>query len=214
MRFLLFTLWVFALGFYSMVEARPVSYPGGWTSMLMNNGDMHSLHLHYSPSARYSVGFLSAYHRGDDFWHNTVQVNNLLKRWNNPESQANLYLKSGLGIAYSDAGEFDGETDPAVFTGIAADWEDRRYFVSYENRYLEAGDINDHFKQKARIGIAPYIGDYGDLHTWMMLEVEHEPEDDDSFTVTPLVRLFKDVHLIEAGVSDRGDVMLNYVVRY
>jgi len=198
----------------NIVQARPVSYPGGWTTMLMNNGDMNSFHLHYSPTAKYSVGIRSAYHREDDFWHSTLQVNNLLKRWNNPDSQANLYLKSGIGVAYSDAEEFDGEIDPAVFTGIAADWEDRRYFVSYENRYMEAGDIHDGFHQSARIGIAPYIGDYGDLHTWLMLEVEHEPEADEKFTITPLIRFFKGVHLMEAGMSNQGDVLFNYVIRY
>lgn len=196
------------------VSARPVSYPGGWTSMLMNNGDMNSLHVHYSPTAKYSIGVRSTYHRDDDFWHNTLQVNNLLKRWNKPDSQANLYLKSGLGAAYSDAGDFDGEIAPAVFTGLATDWEDRRLFVSYENRYMEAGDIHDGFHQSARVGVAPYIGDYGDLHTWLMLEVEHAPESDDNFTVTPLVRFFKDVHLLEAGMNNRGEVLFNYVIRY
>lgn len=214
MRILLCALLGMGLIIPNLAEARPVSYPGGWTTMLMNNGDMNSFHLHYSPTAKYSVGVRSAYHREDDFWHSTVQVNNLLKRWNNPDSQANLYLKSGLGAAYSDAGEFDGEIDPAVFTGIAADWEDRRYFVSYENRYMEAGDIHDSFHQNARVGIAPYIGDYGDLHTWLMLEVEHEPEADEKVTVTPLVRFFKGVHLMEAGMSNQGDVLFNYVIRY
>lgn len=214
MRLLFFALIGIGLIFPSFSHARPVSYPGGWTSMLMNNGDMNSLHLHYSPSAKYSVGFRSAYHRDDDFWHSTLQVNNLLKRWNKPDSQANLYLKSGVGVAYSDAGEFDSEIEPAVFTGIATDWEDRRYFISYENRYVEAGDIYGGFHQHARVGIAPYIGDYGDLHTWLMLQVEHEPEDKNKFTVTPLVRFFKGVHLMEAGMSNHGDVLFNYVIRY
>ena len=214
MRFLLISLTGIGLCNPSIVEARPVSYPGGWTSMLMNNGDMNSLHIHYSPSAKYSVGVRSAYHRDDDYWHNTLQVNNLLKRWNNKDSQANIYLKSGVGVAYSDAEEFDGKTEPALFTGIASDWEDRRFFISYENRYIEAGDIDDHFMQSARVGVAPYIGDYGDLHTWLMLEFEHEPEANDNFTVTPLVRLFKGVHLMEAGISNHGGVLFNYVIRY
>ena len=39
-------------------------------------------------------------------------------------------------------------------------------------------------------------------------------EEDDNFTVTPLVRLFKDVHLFEAGMNNRGEVLFNYVFRY
>lgn len=195
-------------------QARPVSYPGGWTVMMTNSGDANSAHVHYSPTAKMSVGVRSEYRREGEYQLNSVQMNNLLKRWNKRDSQANLYLKSGIGFAYSDAGDFDGETDAAAFTGIAADWEDRRYFISYENRYIEAGDIDDGYMQSARVGIAPYIGDYGDLHTWLMLQVDHSPESDEKVTVTPLVRLFKDVHLMEAGISNQGDVLFNYVIRF
>ena len=94
------------------------------------------------------------------------------------------------------------------------DWENRRFFTSYENRYTKAGDLKDFYMQSARVGIAPYIGDYGDLHTWAMLEVDHSPQGEDHFTVTPMVRFFKDVHLVEAGVSNRGDVLFNWVIRY
>ena len=213
MRYLLLALLGMRL-FIPSVHARPVSYPGGWTAMLMNDGDKNTAHIHYSPTAKTSVGYKFEYWRDQEFTINAVQMNNLLKRWNKKDSQANLYLKSGLGVAYSDNGDFDSEMDAAGFTGIAADWEDRRYFVSYENRYTEAGDIADFYMQSARVGVAPYVGDYGDLHTWLMLQVEHTPENDDNFTVTPLVRLFKDVHLLEAGMNNRGEVLFNYVFRY
>ena len=189
-------------------EARPVSYPGGWTLMLNNNGDSNSAHLHYSPTAKTSVGVRSEYNRGDDFYFNGVQINHLVKRWNEHNSQANFYFKSAAGIAYSDA------EDAAGFVGVAADWEDRRYFISYENRYMKAGDIHDGFHQSARVGIAPYIGGFGDLHTWMMLQVDHHPEDQEKVTITPLLRFFKGFHLMEAGISNQGDALFNYVVRF
>ncbi|MBI1302040.1 MAG: hypothetical protein GC137_10385 [Alphaproteobacteria bacterium] len=213
MRILLLALLGMGL-FIPSIYARPVSYPGGWTVMLMNNGDMNSAHVHYSPTAKTSLGYKFEYWRDKDFTLNAVQMNNLLKRWNEKDSQANLYLKSGLGITYSDEGDFDGETSAAGFSGIAADWENRRFFTSYENRYTEAGEIDDFYQQSARLGWAPYEGDYGDLHTWLMLQVDHSPESKDNFTVTPLVRLFKDVHLLEAGMNNRGEVLFNYVFRY
>lgn len=182
--------------------------------MLMNNGHSNSAHVHYSPTAKTSIGVRSEYWREDDFYFNGVQMNNLIKRWNEKHSQANFYLKSGIGVAYSDRDDFDGETDASGFTGIAADWENRRYFVSYENRYIEAGDIHDGFHQSSRVGIAPYIGNYGDLHTWLMLQVDHVPESDEPVTVTPLVRFFKDVHMMEAGLSNEGNVLFNYIVRF
>ncbi len=213
MRYMLFALLGMGL-FIPPAFARPVSYPGGVTAMTINDGDTNSLHLHYSPTAKMSLGYKFEYWRDNEMTINAVQMNNLLKRWNKRDSQANLYLKSGVGVAYSDYGDFDGETDVAAFTGIAADWEDRRRFISYENRYTEAGDIDDFFMQSARVGWAPYEGDYGDLHTWLMLQVEHKPEGDDHYTVTPLVRLFKDVHLVEVGMNNRGELLFNYVFRY
>lgn len=212
--FLKVLLFVAALNGNSLAEARPVSYPEAWTTMINNNGDRHSLHAHYSPTANYSIGYKAEYWRDADYTLQAVQLNNLLKRWNQRESQANLYLKSGAGIAYMNGGANEHEMEPAAFTGIAADWEDRRFFVSYENRYTHAESIDDFYMQSARVGIAPYIGDYGDLHTWLMLEVEHTPEGNDPITVTPMVRLFKDVHLIEAGISDAGDILFNWVIRY
>ena len=198
----------------SSSHARPVSYPGGWTMMLMNDGDKNTVHLHYSPTAKASLGYKFELWRDRDWILNAIQMNNLLKRWNNAESQANLYLKSGFGLAYSDRDVFENETDAAGFISISSDWENRRYFVSYASRYTEAGAIDDFFQQSARFGWAPYIGDYGDLHSWLMLQVEHMPEANDNVTVTPLVRFFKNVHLFEFGVNNRGEVLFNYILRY
>lgn len=214
MRHLTLIAFSLAMVLSATAEARPVSYPGGWTGMFQNNEDMNSVHIHYSPTKDYSIGVRSTYHRGDEYFHHGLQLNNLIKRWNMPDAQANLYLKSGLGMAHAESGEHEGDSTVAGFTGLAADWENRRFFISYENRYLEAGDIDNHFEQSGRIGLAPYVGDYGDLHTWLMLEVKHDPESNDNFTVTPLVRFFKDVHLLEAGMNDNGAVLFNYVIRY
>ena len=211
-----FTFVLFALAFYlpNLADARPVSYPGGWTFMTMNNGDKHSFHLHYSPTAKYSIGPRVEYRRGQQYTLSTLQLNRLIKRLNNRGSQANLYVKSGLGWADSNAGANAGESSPAGFAGIAADWENRRYFIGYENKVIEAGDVDDRFMQKVMVGVAPYVGEFGDLHTWVMLELEHEPEDEDTYTFRPHLRFFKDVHLWEVGISDQNDILFNYVYRY
>lgn len=215
MRYILLALFGMGLIIPTFIPAeayaRPVSYPEGITFMTMNNGDANTLHLHYSPTAKYSVGYKFEHWRDRGFNLNAVQLNNLIKRWNEKDSQANLYLKSGIGIADQRG---TSERDFAGFTGLSADWEDRRYFVQYENRYTEAGDIDDFYMQSARVGWAPYEGDYGDLHTWLMLEVDHSPESTDNFTLTPLIRMFKDVHLVEVGMNNHGEAMLNYVLRY
>ena len=194
--------------------ARPVSYAGGTTVMTMLDRDSEALHLSYSPTSQYSVGFGTEYDRDKDYFLNTFQINNLIKRWNNAGSQGNLYLQSGVGIASSVNGDLEGNSRAAGFTGLTTDWENRRYLVSYTNQVLEAGNVDGYFTQSARVGIAPYIGDYGDIHTWLMLQIDHKPEDPEPVIITPLVRLFKGTNLVEAGVSNRGDVLVNLTFQY
>ncbi len=194
--------------------SRPVSYPGGFTAELVNNGSQHSALFHYSPTAKYSIGLRNEYRREGEYKLTSAQLNYLIKRWNKKDSQANLYLKSGVGYADRNSSQFEDNSSVAGFSGLAADWESRRYFISYENRYIEAGSVDDGFMQSAKIGVAPYIADYGDLHSWFMVAVDHEPENEDTFTVTPLVRFFKDVYLVEAGISNHSDVLLNMTIRF
>ena len=82
-----------------VAEARPISYAGGWTAMQMNNGDYSSLHIHYSPTAFDSVGLYTERNWADDIQFTGIQYNRLLKRWNGPSSQGNLYLKLAAGQA-------------------------------------------------------------------------------------------------------------------
>jgi hypothetical protein len=195
-------------------HARPVSYPGGYTLMESHMNDMTSINLHYTVDKDNAVGYLAEYREDSDWLFNGVSWNHILLRKNMPASQLNFYLKSGAGVAYSNYGDFEDKTEPEAFTGIALDWEDRRYFTMYENRSTYAGDINKSFEQSVMLGIAPYIGDYGDLHTWLMLHVEHKPAEQDNFTVTPMVRFFKGTNLVEVGISENGEAALNFIHRF
>lgn len=194
---------------WATVQARPISYPDGWSAMTMNDGDANSINLQYSPTAHYSIGYTGEYGRADDTHLHVVQINNLIKRWNNPDSQGNFYLESGIGVM-----EKDGHVSPAGFTGITTDWEDRRFLVSYRNRLAVGDDVAEDFTQWGRIGIAPYIGDYGDLHTWAIVEIRHSPESADPVTITPLVRLFKNTNMVEMGISDTGKITFNVMKQF
>lgn len=179
--------------------------------MTMNDQDRNAVELNYSPSAFYSVGVMHEYMRTNEYNVDEVTLNILAKRWNLPQSQANIFIKSGAGIAYDD-----DVTEPAAFTGIELDWENRRLFTLYENRFFTAGDLEQYAKHTARVGVAPYIGDSGDLHTWIMLQADYMPGDDDGddFSVTPMVRFFKGTNLLEAGYNLDGAVMFNFTKQF
>lgn len=193
----------------SAAQARPVSWPGGWMVMLMNDIESNAAQLNYTVTPKYAVGVQHEYFRDEKFSMDAGTVDILLKRWNNPGSQANLYLKSGAGVAYGS-----GDAEPAAFTGLEIDWENRRFFTLYENRLLYAGDHEKFVKHKARLGVAPYIGDYGDLHTWLMLQADYDAGMDDSFSLTPMVRLFKGTNLVEAGYNLDGGVLFNFTKQF
>ena len=197
--------------FSSHISARPVSYPDGWTFMTNHDAFESNLHLHYTPDIDYSVGYKGIYDHENGTQFHGAQLNYLLWRINTRTSQANFYLKSAVGIHHNN------HTAAAGFVGFAADWEDRDYFVMYENRLSDSAQTDRDFMQKARIGISPYVGKYGDLHTWAMLEVSHRPnavEDADKVTWTPMLRFFKDVYLAEIGMTDRKKIMFNLIIRH
>lgn len=179
--------------------------------MFMNDRDNNSSHIHYSPSIDYSIGWRHEYFRNESAHADSVQINYLINRWNAPASQGNLYFKTGAGLAYQDALH---DTAPLAFGGLAADWENRRYFVSYENRFVWADDITKFARHKARIGIAPYVGNFGDLHTWLMLQTDYDAGEKDSFSATPLIRLFKGTHMVELGYNLDDGVLVNYIKRF
>lgn len=189
--------------------ARPVSYADGWMAMTTNDPWSNSAMLLYSPTARFSLGPFIDHYRETDGELFGLQANYLANRWNNPDSQGNLFLLSGWGVASAHDDE-----DLGGYVGLEADWEDRRYYVSYENRYTFANDAKEEYQQKARVGIAPYVAEYGGLHTWLMLQADHMPEGDDKWTATPLVRIFKGAYLGEFGLSDDGKFLFNFTVTY
>ena len=213
MRVLIFLVIVFAATVSAV--ARPVSFVGGKTAIVSHDAKESSALLHYTINPKVSVGFRSILRDSLRTSINAVETNVLVHRNNGEDYQANFYLRGGLGVGATKEDGEKREFAPAAYVGIAADWEDRRFFVSYKNRVEAIGNHDAEFSQSARVGIAPYIGEYGELHTWLMLELNHHPADPEGeFTVRPLVRFFKGVHLVEIGVNNRWEGMMNWIGRF
>lgn len=193
------------------LAARPISYSGGKTVMQQNDEFKNSLHLHYSPNYKYSLGYKYEYHRSQKLNLHSAQLNNLVKRWNRPAAQGNIYLKSALGNAHKDS-----HNQLFAFTGLAADFETRKYFIAYTNKYYASrGNMLNYYEQKARIGIAPYVANYKNIHTWLMLQIS-EPGNitNKQIITTPIIRLFKGANLIELGFSSNKKLLFNFIARF
>ncbi len=210
------TAWGTALSVYaaSPAFARPVSYEGGWTVIEETDRQSASLLVHYTPNASYSIGWKSEWDRQEDIALHGPQLTYLAKRWFGEDYQANLYAFAGAGWA-EGVNDNPIDQDEMAYVGLLADWETRTLFASYKARYLEGGQIDGSVMQAARAGWAPYEGDTGDLHTWLMVEVDHRPDNEEEVGVTPLVRLFKGAALFELGWSVTDDEpLINFTYRF
>ena len=188
--------------------------------MLRNDAYINSAHVHYTPDTKHSVGLRLIYDRERDFIYTGAQVNRLIKRWNTSDSQANIYGMVSAGILKDEKPRrLARENEAGGFISLAADWETRRYFISASAEHWERGKYGDETQYHGRLGIAPYVAGTGALHTWIMIEGHHRPESnglrqDEKLGATAILRLFKGPNLLELGVDDQGEPMLNYICRF
>lgn len=181
-------------------DARPISYSGGYTLMLKSDSITDSALVHYSPTHKYSIGLEAV---NDKFLNKNylyARLTYLLGRKNTQNSQSNLYLQSG--ISSRELGHY--------FYGIQGDWETRRLFAGFNYKKIKT-DAEDLTAQYLQFGVAPYLGDYGDLHTWLMIKTKKNTAAD-GWDTYPVLKLFWGSTLVEVGYSKQSkwDAMLVY----
>ncbi len=198
------------VGMAPSAQAKPLSYVGGTMVMQENDETGHTLSIDYTLDPHYAVGLYAKKEvGGKEFETIGPQVNTLIKRWNLEGGQGNIFNMTGVGVS-----RFHGDDEFSAWSSILADYETRRVFTSYEMRLMYAGDIESSVWQRARVGVAPYVANYDDLNTWLMLQVDDHPAKDETIVVTPLVRFFYKTTLVEAGYSSNDRLMLNAVLQF
>ena len=190
-------------------HSKPLSYVGGTMVMQENDETGHTLSIDYTFDPRFALGFYSKHEiNQDEFWMAGPQLNTLLKRWNLPDGQGNIFAMPGAGMARQ------GRSEPAAWFTLLGDYETRRLFFSYESRFTYAQEIERSVWQRAYAGFAPYLADYEQLNTWLLIRVDHHPAKNDHFVVTPVIRLFYKTIWLEAGYSSNNHVMVNWTVQF
>jgi hypothetical protein len=191
-------------------QAKPLSYVGGTMVMQENDETGHTLSIDYTFDPHFALGVYSKYEiNGNEFWMAGPQLNTLIKRWNLPDGQGNIFSMTGAGIARQG-----NNSQPAAWAALLADYETRRWFFSYEPRLMYAGNIEKSFWQRAHAGFAPYLATYDQLNTWVLIRVDHHPAKKDHVVVTPLIRFFYKTIWLEAGYSSNNHVMVNWTVQF
>jgi hypothetical protein len=191
-------------------RAKPLSYVGGTMVMQENDETGYTLTIDYTFNPHFALGVYSKYEiGGNDFWMVGPQLNTLIKRWNLPDGQGNIFSMTGAGMARQGS-----NTQPAAWASLLADYETRRWFFSYEPRLMYAGNIEKSFWERGYAGFAPYLANYDELNTWLLIRADHHPAKNDHFVVTPVLRLFYRTIWLEAGYSSNNHVMVNWTVQF
>jgi hypothetical protein len=196
--------------------ARPVSWPGGWTVIQELDPQAVSALVHLSPSRHWSLGARLMHMRERERTMAGLQATWLLRRWNMPGAQANLYLAgmAGAGWDAQPAAATGGDARPAGLVEAQADWETRRFMLMGLARLHDDGRDGLSATAMARAGIAPFVRDYGKVHLWLFGQVTHRDRSDDRWEPALVGRIFYRTTLFEAGLTDTGGLILNAQLRF
>ena len=186
----------------SQCFSRPISYADGYTFTAHSDWVHDALTVHYSPTQNYSYG-VSLMH--DHLIHTDelyLRYAHLLGRINTSVSQSNLYLRAGVST----------QTTSNHFIAIDGDWETRKLFAGFgfESRHTYGYSL---VESQVTFGYAPYVGDFGDLHTWLMLRMKYNT-DREKLSLNPTVRLFKNHFMAEFGYSRESGAEIALTTRF
>ena len=188
--------------FSACLNARPISYSGGSTLMLFSHNMKNSLYLHLSPSYRYSIGIEYLNDKFQNKEHSYFRFTRLINRKNSDASQRNLYFNSGISS--------DGLDEH--FYGLQGDWETRRLFLGFHYTEYKT-ERKKYSDQQYQIGLAPYLGDYGDLHSWLFLKTKKKSFNK-HWSIMPMIKFFYGDFLIELAYGSRQQWDTQLIYRF
>lgn len=191
--------------------AGPMGFKESWMAMGDFGPNWREAFINYAPTARDAVGVSSVYMRSDDKSRsrllNEVTYTRLLKRWNAPESQANLWFIGGLGSVSGN--DYAGVRTMAT-PGLQVDYETTRVYVSATARLYRAEGLR-HDYASARAGFSFYEVDYDQIQPWFILEARRMKGLSEETEITPMLRLIDKRYFIELGVNTMSQARVNFM---
>jgi hypothetical protein len=149
--------------------AKPIAFADGTTFMHERDRNMLETNLFYAPKVWYSLGGSTSFMQSDDKTkrHEAAyaQLNFLVKRWNMPDAQANVFIAGALGEArvreIRPAGSID-ERVTARRLAMQGDYETRQFYTSFKIDTHASSRYFDRF-DTFQIGFSPVAHDYDEL---------------------------------------------------
>lgn len=197
--------------------AGPMGFDESFMAMGDFNNNWRESFINYAITPRDAFGVSATYMRADDKSKSRtleeLTYTRLLKRWNAPHAQANLWFQGGIGALQGEnerVGE-DDKFDKFVYTpGVQFDYETTRIYFQATHRLYRASDLN-HDYTSVRAGFSFYESDYDKTQPWLILEARNMNGLSEKIEVTPMLRLINKSYFIEAGVNNSREPRFNFM---
>ncbi|MDT7515672.1 hypothetical protein [Rhodoferax mekongensis] len=189
----------------------PMGFKDSWMLMGDFSPNWQESFANYALTPRDAIGASTLYMRSDDESKSRQLVDatytRLVKRWNLPDAQANVWFLGGLGNVTGN--DFSGSKAMAS-PGIQVDYETTRIYVSATARLYRADGIN-HDYASARLGFSLYEVDYDETQPWLIVEARRMNGLSDKTEVTPMLRLIHNRYFVELGVNNSSQGRINFM---
>lgn len=145
----------------------------------------------------YSAGF-AAYSfnagEGPSLEAEVANFSKILKRWNAPDEQANIYVGAGIG-----RGRRGSNSGLAASASFSADWENRSWHAMLQEQVIFVPG-GSRLASTLHLGWAPYLAEYDDWAPWIYWTLQHENGDGVGFAHGPSLVLMHQNYLVELRV--------------
>lgn len=192
----------------------PMGFKDSWMAMGDLSPNWREGFVNYAFTTRDAVGPSLLFMRSDDRTKTRelaeVAYTRLLKRWNLPHAQANIWFVGGLGTVRGN--DFGGHRAMAS-PGIQVDYETTRIYASAFGRLYRADGLN-HDYAAARVGFSFYEVDYDEVQPWFVVEARRMRDLSDTTEITPMIRLIHNRYFVEAGANNSGQLRFNFMYTF
>jgi hypothetical protein len=196
------------------VQAAPMGFKDSWMTMGDFSKTFREATANYALTPRDAIGLTSTYMQTDN--QSQSQMNNeltytrLLKRWNMPDAQANIWFIGGIG---ETRGNFFNGAKATLSPGMQSDYETTRLYASANARIYVADGITNNIVS-ARTGFSFYEANYDETQPWLILEARRMSMVSNAYEVTPMLRLINNRFFVEAGANLDGQPRVSFMYVY
>jgi hypothetical protein len=189
----------------------PMGFKDSWMAMGDLSPNWQEVFTNYALTPRDAIGVTRLHMRSDNESKSRklleATYTRLMKRWNLPDAQANIWFIGGLGSLTGN--DFFGSKTLAS-PGVQLDFETTRVYAAATTRFYRADGIN-HDYASARLGFSFYEVDYDEIQPWLVVEARRMAGLSDKTEVTPMLRLIHNRYFVELGVNNSAQGRINFM---